>query len=112
MRFNTVLVSSCLVALAAAYPFPKFSTPKNFHLSPGSNNQPEKRDPGAEVVIGPLAVSLLDNADGVGRGKDTYKLYLGDGSTTDGWPAMSEWYDKSHTHSCGCSVTDALQGLL
>ncbi|KAL1961818.1 hypothetical protein VTN77DRAFT_1030 [Rasamsonia byssochlamydoides] len=103
MRFETVLTSSFVIALAAAYPFPKFSTPKNFYISRGPNHQPAKRATG-EVVTGPQAVSNINNTDGIGRGQDVYKLYLGDGSTADGWPAMSDWVSFDYMFNASKAV--------
>lgn len=55
---------------------------------PNSNS---KRSTG-EVVTGGAAVTSINNNDGIGAGSDTYvETYEGDGSTSDGWPAKSEW---------------------
>lgn len=64
-------VSSSLLALVAALP--------------------AKRG-GDETISAPLAVTVTNNQDGVGLGKDVYTMYHGDGSAAAGWPAMSDWY--------------------
>jgi hypothetical protein len=95
MRFETVLTSALCIALAAAYPFPKFPNTKRFFRSDdGPDDQPAKRALGEVVSTAVAALGVLD-ADGIGQGKDAYTQYMGDGSTAAGWPAMSEWYDLS-----------------
>ncbi|ETI24523.1 hypothetical protein G647_03892 [Cladophialophora carrionii CBS 160.54] len=42
-------------------------------------------------VTGSLAVKSFDSRDGMGTPKVMYTEYNGDGSTVQGWPAMSEW---------------------
>lgn len=37
------------------------------------------------VVSGSLAVSSINNQDGIGGGSDTYKRYTGDGGPEAGW---------------------------
>jgi hypothetical protein len=37
-------------------------------------------------------MTTINNNDGVGVGHDAYTMFLGDGSTAAGWPAMSDWY--------------------
>jgi len=39
-------------------------------------------------VNGPIAVKGINNKDGIGRGKDQYKLYLGNGSK---FPPKNQW---------------------
>jgi hypothetical protein len=54
-------------------------------------NVSEKRAVGGRVSNGKL--SRTDNAkvnDGV-AGSDTYKMYSGSGSTSDGWPSRDKW---------------------
>lgn len=43
---------------------------------------------GGEVQNPKLAVSSIKNKDGIGAGKDVYKLYLGNGST---FPKKDQW---------------------
>ena len=42
-------------------------------------------------VSGPLAVTTINDNDGIGSGSDTYKMYKGDGSSGAGWPELSAW---------------------
>ena len=42
-------------------------------------------------VTGSVAVSSINDDDGVGAGQDAYKFYEGDGSTGAGWPATEDW---------------------
>jgi hypothetical protein len=43
---------------------------------------------GGQVSNPKVAVTSINNKDGIGAGKDTYKLYLGDGSA---FPKKSQW---------------------
>ncbi|PYH84526.1 muramidase [Aspergillus uvarum CBS 121591] len=49
------------------------------------------RSTSATVTVSGLAVSSINNKDGKGAGKDSYIMYTGDGSTSAGWPAQSDW---------------------
>ena len=49
-----------------------------------------------EVVDNDLAVTTINDDDGVGAGTTTYTYYTGDGSTTDGWPAVDDWASFSN----------------
>ena len=42
-------------------------------------------------VTGSVAVSSINDNDGVGAGTDAYKFYEGDGSTGAGWPDSKDW---------------------
>ena len=42
-------------------------------------------------VTGSVVVSSINDHDGKGAGSDAYKLYEGDGSTSAGWPASTDW---------------------
>lgn len=42
-------------------------------------------------VSGSVAVSTINDADGVGAGTDAYKFYEGDGTTGAGWPDTTAW---------------------
>lgn len=43
---------------------------------------------GGQVSNPKVAVTSINNKDGIGNGKDSYTLYLGDGST---FPKQSQW---------------------
>jgi hypothetical protein len=43
---------------------------------------------GGQVSNPKVAVTSINNKDGIGAGKDSYKLYLGDGSS---FPKQSQW---------------------
>ncbi|RAH45372.1 muramidase [Aspergillus brunneoviolaceus CBS 621.78] len=49
------------------------------------------RSTSATVTVSGLAVTSINNKDGKGAGKDSYTMYTGDGSTSAGWPAKSDW---------------------
>lgn len=42
-------------------------------------------------VTGSVAVSSVNDDDGIGPGEDAYNFYSGDGSTGAGWPAADTW---------------------
>ena len=44
-----------------------------------------------DLVVDVLAVDLLDDEDGSGKGKDKYTLYEGNGTTAAGWPKKKDW---------------------
>jgi hypothetical protein len=49
---------------------------------------PEELATGGQVSNPKVAVTSINNKDGVGAGKDAYTLYLGDGSS---FPKKSQW---------------------
>ena len=52
------------------------------------DSAPEELATGGTVSNPKVAVTSINNKDGVGAGKDEYKLYLGDGST---FPKKEKW---------------------
>jgi hypothetical protein len=50
------------------------------------------RETGETVTNSALAVTTINNNDGLGAGKDEYTFFQGDGSTGAGWPSHSDWY--------------------
>jgi hypothetical protein len=59
----------------------------NFQPTPDVSD-PEELATGGEVSNPKVAVTSINNKDGVGAGKDVYTLYLGDGSS---FPKKSQW---------------------
>jgi hypothetical protein len=51
-------------------------------------SDPEELATGGQVSNPKVAVTSINNKDGVGAGKDVYTLYLGDGSS---FPKKSQW---------------------
>ena len=47
----------------------------------------EKKD----LIFDELAVDLLEDNDGSGKGKDKYILYEGNGTTDANWPEKKDW---------------------
>lgn len=43
------------------------------------------------TLTGSLAVSSVNDQDSSAAGSDSYTQYTGDGSTSAGWPSMSDW---------------------
>ena len=51
-----------------------------------------EREAGAKVTVDWVANwKPKDVKDGIGAGKDVYKMYKGSGSTADGWPSRKNW---------------------
>jgi hypothetical protein len=46
---------------------------------------------GETVTNSALAVTSINNSDGIGAGSDSYNFYQGDGSTGAGWPDQTQW---------------------
>jgi len=61
-------------------------------LSAPDSVQIESRSTGGNVTT--KGIARFDNNniwDGQGNGTDTYKLYLGNGTTAAGWPSIDSW---------------------
>lgn len=52
----------------------------------------EDRSTGGKVQNSAIArFDNSNNQDGIGAGKDVYRIYYGNGSTGNGWPDKSKW---------------------
>ena len=83
-------------------------TGTSFYGKLKGNHQPAKKNVFATggIVTNPnLAVSDINNNDGIGPGTDNYRLYTGDGTTGAGWPDKGNWVsyvDMYHLHLPFC----------
>ncbi|RAO67263.1 uncharacterized protein BHQ10_003275 [Talaromyces amestolkiae] len=50
---------------------------------------------GETVTASGLAVTTINDEDGIGAGVDSYTFYQGDGTTADGWPSTDDWVSFS-----------------
>ena len=101
------LIAALVLAIAGASPYPPevtvsvpaptgtpFFGNKNGNFQPNSStslNGVHVDATGGQVSNGNVAVTSINNNDGIGAGSDTYKQYNGDGTTGAGWPAKSKW---------------------
>ena len=46
---------------------------------------------GETVTASGLAVTTINDEDGIGAGTDSYTFYQGDGTTAAGWPSTDDW---------------------
>ena len=111
MFTNSFLASSFLLATVSASPLLQEGIPVQFLIprDPGDPVQPTATGAAANTatassgggdtqsvnvkgsISGPLAVTKINDNDGIGSGSDTYKMYKGDGSSGAGWPKLSDW---------------------
>ena len=101
------MVAALAVRIASAHPYladiatsvrARTSTPffghknGNFQPSNGESVHNEVVEAtGGTVSNGNVAVTTINDNDGIGAGSDTYTQYNGDGTTGDGWPAKTQW---------------------
>jgi hypothetical protein len=103
--YSTLALAALFTTFVAAIPYPPEATVKpavpdhpaffgnkhgNFQHFNDTPSTLQTRATGG-VVTGGAAVSTINDHDGIGAGKDTYKLYLGDGSLEAGWPTKEQW---------------------
>ena len=43
------------------------------------------------VTASSVAVTTINDEDGIGIGVDSYTFYRGDGTIEDGWPSTDDW---------------------
>lgn len=80
-------LSALLVGAALAVPATPTTAEVDFSI--GSL---DSRQLGGKVTNGAIANFDSGNTyDGIGAGKDEYRMYYGDGSTGAGWPDRSRW---------------------
>lgn len=101
---DQVLATASIAGLAAAAPFPSedvaaVSRALKAYISHGPNYQPNRTAPAGarileagETVTSSVAVTSINDNDGIGGGTDSYTMYWGDGSAADGWPTIDQWY--------------------
>lgn len=90
--------------------FPKAPGGGNFQPTSSAVAGLDRRQTGEKVSNGNVANYNTNNIqDGVGNGVDSYTMYWGDGSTSQGWPDKSKWvsfenmfnnYKNTMFHSC------------
>lgn len=95
MFVKAVAVSALLAGSAVAVPYPSpvevapTRTATEVDFSIGGL---EARQLGGKVTNNQIANWNYGNIqDGVGSGRDEYKMYWGDGSTGAGWPDRNKW---------------------
>ncbi|GAD98869.1 hypothetical protein PMAA_009950 [Paecilomyces variotii No. 5] len=103
MFFNTILATASIAGLAVAAPFPSgdvaaVSRALKAYISHGPNYQPNRTEPAGarvleagETVTSSVAVTSINDNDGIGGGTDSYTMYWGDGSAAAGWPSIDQW---------------------
>ncbi|OAA72561.1 hypothetical protein ISF_01634 [Cordyceps fumosorosea ARSEF 2679] len=80
-------ISALLAGAAIAAPATPTATEVDFSIG-----ALDSRQLGGKVNNGAIANFNADNTrDGIGAGKDEYKMYWGDGSTGAGWPDRNRW---------------------
>ena len=94
MSFKTFILTASLLTLASAGPFPQdvtatASAATGTQSANGNSSIGSVSTKGS--VTGSVAVSSINDQDGIGSGQDAYKLYQGDGSTGAGWPDIKAW---------------------
>lgn len=86
MFAKAAAVSAILASSAVAVPT---ATVPEVDFSIGSVSA---RQLSGHVDNGAVANWNADNInDGIGGGRDEYRMYWGSGSTSDGWPDRSQW---------------------
>ncbi|MCJ1376252.1 hypothetical protein MMC20_007494 [Loxospora ochrophaea] len=115
MCSKLLLPVALIAVIAAAAPYPLAATSParsttpffghfsgNFQPASSSNVQP---DATGGVVSNPaIAVTSINNDDGIGAGTDSYTQYNGDGTTADGWPAKTSWVSFDDMYNCPMSL--------
>lgn len=61
-----------------------------------------------ETVTTSLAVTTINDNDGIGAGSNTYKFYSGTGTVADGWPALDDWFVLIFSTICKTSSRSIL----
>lgn len=86
-----MIAKTAISALLAGAAFAAPATPTTGEVD-FSIGAVESRQLGGKVTNGAIATWNPSNTnDGIGAGRDEYKMYWGDGSTNAGWPDRSRW---------------------